>query len=70
MVVVYPEGVWYAAVTPADAGEIMESHLLGGTPVERLRYDPPELGPHQLERDADGRPIGRTAPWPARSDRP
>jgi (2Fe-2S) ferredoxin len=69
MVVVYPDGVWYAAVTPADAGEIVESHLLGGKPVERLRYDPPEGGSHQLEREPDGRPIGRTAPWPARGDR-
>ena len=69
MMVVYPDGVWYAAVTPADVTEILESHLLGGEPVERLVYDPPEGGSHQLERDADGRPIGRTAPWPARGDR-
>ena len=69
MMVVYPDGVWYAAVTPADVPEILESHLLGGQPVERLRYDPPEGGSHQLERDADGRPIGRTAPWPSRGER-
>jgi (2Fe-2S) ferredoxin len=68
MAVVYPEGVWYAAVTPADAAEILESHLLGGKPVERLRYDPPEGGSHELERDADGRPIGRAGPWPAGSE--
>jgi (2Fe-2S) ferredoxin len=68
MAVVYPDGVWYAAVTPADAAEILESHLLAGRPVERLRYDPPEAGSHQLEREADGRPIGRTAPWPAGSE--
>ena len=68
MVVVYPEGVWYAAVTPADAAEILESHLLGGQPVERLRYDPAEGGSHQLERGADGRPIGRRGPWPASGD--
>lgn len=69
MVVVYPDGVWYAAVTPADVAEIVESHLIGDKPVERLRYDPPEVGSHQLEREPDGRPIGRTAPWPARADR-
>jgi hypothetical protein len=68
MVVVYPDGVWYAAVTPADAGEIVECHLFRGQPLERLRYDPAEGGSHQLERDADGRPIGRSAPWPARSE--
>ena len=65
MVVVYPEGTWYAAVTPADVGEIVAQHLLGGRPVERLRYDPPEVGPHKLERDGTGRPVGRSGPWPA-----
>lgn len=36
-IVVYPEGTWYGFVTPADVPEIVESHLLGGKPVERLR---------------------------------
>ena len=36
-VVVYPEQVWYGKVTPADVQEIVESHLVGGIPVERLR---------------------------------
>jgi (2Fe-2S) ferredoxin len=35
-VVVYPEAVWYAAVTPADVDEIIERHLVGGEIVERL----------------------------------
>ena len=38
MVVVYPEGTWYAGVKPADAGEIVEKHMVEGVPVERLRY--------------------------------
>ncbi len=65
MVVVYPDGVWYAAVTTADADEIVSSHLIGGVPVERLRYRPPASGPNKLKRDPDGRPIGREAAWPA-----
>ncbi len=65
MLVVYPEGVWYAAVTPSDVDEIVREHLLGGRPVERLRYAPDTMGAHQLERDPDGRPRGRTTPWPA-----
>ncbi|MFN0063518.1 MAG: (2Fe-2S) ferredoxin domain-containing protein [Myxococcaceae bacterium] len=36
-VVVYPEGVWYGGVQAADVDEIVRSHLLGGSPVERLR---------------------------------
>ena len=37
VVVVYPEAVWYGNVTPDDAAEIVEKHLVGGQPVERLR---------------------------------
>lgn len=35
--VVYPDNVWYGFVTPADVDEIVESHLVNGQPVERLR---------------------------------
>jgi (2Fe-2S) ferredoxin len=35
-VVVYPEQVWYGHVTPADVDEIIDSHILGGRPVQRL----------------------------------
>lgn len=35
-VLVYPDGVWYAHVQPSDVPEIIESHLIGGRPVERL----------------------------------
>lgn len=66
MVVVYPDAIWYAAVTPADTDEIVRSHLVADEPVARLRYDPPDYGAHKLEREPDGRPIGRRAPWPAR----
>jgi len=36
-VVVYPEGVWYGAVTAQDVDEIFQRHLIDGEPVERLR---------------------------------
>jgi (2Fe-2S) ferredoxin len=35
-VVVYPDAVWYGHVTPADVDEIIESHIMGGKPVQRL----------------------------------
>ena len=35
-VVVYPDNVWYGRVTVNDVEEIIEKHLVGGQPVERL----------------------------------
>ena len=35
--VVYPEAVWYTFVDREDIDEIVESHLVGGKVVERLR---------------------------------
>jgi (2Fe-2S) ferredoxin len=46
-VVVYPEAVWYGNVKPEDAAEIVEEHLVGGRPVERLRLA--ELGVREHE---------------------
>jgi (2Fe-2S) ferredoxin len=42
VVVVYPDAVWYTSVAPADAQEIVREHVVGGCPVERLRYPWPE----------------------------
>ncbi|WP_339608336.1 MULTISPECIES: ferredoxin [unclassified Methylophaga] len=36
MLVIYPEGTWYHFETEADIDEIIESHLLNDTIVERL----------------------------------
>jgi (2Fe-2S) ferredoxin len=36
IIVVYPEGIWYAPKTVADIDEIAASHLGEGNPVERL----------------------------------
>jgi (2Fe-2S) ferredoxin len=35
-VAVQPENVWYSGVAIADLEEIVEAHLVGGRPVERL----------------------------------
>jgi (2Fe-2S) ferredoxin len=37
VVVVYPEGIWYTYVDREDVDEIIEQHLCGGRPVDRLR---------------------------------
>jgi (2Fe-2S) ferredoxin len=43
-VVVYPEQVWYGHVTVADVAEIVDSHIIGGKPVERLLLaDQPQI---------------------------
>ena len=36
VVAVYPDNIWYGSVTPKDVAEILESHIEGGKPVERL----------------------------------
>jgi (2Fe-2S) ferredoxin len=50
MIVVYPEDVWYAGVRAEDVQEIVESHLLGGRPVDRLRYRPGTPGPNVVAK--------------------
>ena len=49
MMVVYPEDVWYAGVKESDLPEILESHIVGGKPVERLRYDPGVPGANKID---------------------
>lgn len=36
-VVVYPDEVWYSVKRAEDVEEIVEQHIVGGHPVERLR---------------------------------
>lgn len=40
ILIVYPDGVWYGRLRPEDVTEIVEEHLVGGRPVERLRIVP------------------------------
>ena len=51
MFVVYPDDVWYAGVQESDLKEIFESHIVGGKPVDRLRYEPGVKGANK-KKDA------------------
>ena len=46
VIAVYPEGVWYAGVTAGDVPELIEEHLIGGRPVERLLFRGHHAGPN------------------------
>jgi (2Fe-2S) ferredoxin len=37
VLVVYPEGTWYTYIDNSDIDEIVDSHLVGGKVVERLK---------------------------------
>jgi len=39
VLVVYPEGIWYTFIDQEDIDEIIESHLVGGKIVERLKLE-------------------------------
>jgi nitrite reductase/ring-hydroxylating ferredoxin subunit/(2Fe-2S) ferredoxin len=60
MLVVYPDDVWYGGVQEADLEEILRSHILGGKPVERLRYAPGVKGANKVT-DEHKAPAARPA---------
>ncbi len=57
--VIYPENVWYSHVTREEAEVIFTDHILGGRPVEHLRFRAPKPGGHKLARNREGKPIER-----------
>lgn len=50
MVCVYPEGVWYSGVGPADIDPILD-HLHGGPIHEKRVYAPAQPGANKVPRD-------------------
>lgn len=49
MVASWPDNVWYCGVKAEDVPEIVREHLVGGRPVERLRYRPAKPGSNKTE---------------------
>jgi len=49
MIVVYPDNVWYGAVTTEGADAIFHEHLIGGKPVERFLYHPRRPGSNKID---------------------
>ena len=42
--VIYPEGTFYHSISAADVKEIVETHILGGKPVDRLLHREADTG--------------------------
>ena len=53
IVKVFPDDVFYVEVMPEDAADIVRSHLLNNTPVERLLYEDPATPGRRLEKQHD-----------------
>ena len=49
IMVVYPEGTWYAVRTKEDAEEIVRSHIIEGRRVDRLVVQPSDRVAGDLE---------------------
>lgn len=49
VIVIYPEGVWYAVRTTEDIDAILTTHLQGGGRVEHLMLEPEDKLPADLE---------------------
>jgi (2Fe-2S) ferredoxin len=48
IMVVYPEGTWYAVKTKEDVEEIVKSHIIEGRKVDRLTVAPGDGAPQQV----------------------
>ena len=57
-IVVYPEAIWYGFVKTEDIEEIVQTHLIGGVPVERLVLPEGCLNTARCPHRGGGVPLG------------
>ena len=50
LLLVYPEQIWYGAVTKNDVEEIIQSHIINNIPVERLKITHPRYNKDASQR--------------------
>lgn len=67
VMVVYPEGVWYAHLKPEDVERIWQEHILGGRVVEELRYVTDKPGTNVVPKNpgppGPSNPINTASPF-------
>ena len=49
MAVSWPDNTWYCGLKLEDVDALFEEHIVGGRPVERLRYHPKKAGSNKTE---------------------
>ncbi len=54
VMVVYPEGIWYTVNSPEDVEEIIQSHIIAGNPVERIRLTTGQATPGEQDNPGGG----------------
>lgn len=52
--VIYPEGIWYHANSLEDMDQILDQHIIGGTPVARLQLTPDQKDHASLRAEQVG----------------
>jgi (2Fe-2S) ferredoxin len=66
LMVVYPEGVWYSHLSQQEALRVFEEHVVGGRPVEELRYRTARPGTNVVPKrggpPGPDNPIDRSSP--------